>query len=57
MLRNMDTDGSDSDVAVNIFQEPSDYFQPEKGHTFVEYTLKNSQKLSLRLVGQSPLWV
>ena len=53
----MDADGSDSDVAVDIFQEPLDYFQPEKEHTFVEYPLKNSQKLSLRLVGQSPLWV
>lgn len=53
----MDTDESDSDVAVDIFQEPSDYFKPDKEHTFVEYDLKNGQKLSLRLVGQSPLWV
>ena len=53
----MESDGSDSDVAIDIFQEPSDYFEPDKEHTFAEYSLKNGQQLSLRLVGQSPLWV
>lgn len=50
-----------SDEAENLnngmFQEPNDYFQPEKPYTHTDYTLLSGQKLRLRLVGHSPLWV
>ena len=50
---------SDEDDILNnsIFQEPNDYFQPEKPYTYTDYTLLSGQKLSLRLIGYNPLWV
>ncbi|KIV83341.1 hypothetical protein PV11_05374 [Exophiala sideris] len=50
---------SDDDVeaeSLGLFQEPADFYQPEKQATFTTYTLKNGQTLKLRLVGHSPLW-
>jgi len=43
-------------ASLDIFQEPADFYQPEKPPTFVNYTLKSGQSLKLRLVGHSPLW-
>lgn len=52
----MDDDG-DNEGALDLFQEPSGYFQAEKQPTFVDYRLKTGQCISLRLIGHSPLWV
>ena len=50
---------SDEDEMLSdaMFQEPNDYFQPEKPHTYTDYALLSGQKLRLRLVGHNPLWV
>ena len=50
---------SDEDEILSsaMFQEPNDYFEPEKPYTYNEYTLLSGQKLRLRLVGHNPLWV
>lgn len=40
-----------------IFQEPDNYFQPEKPYTYTDYTLLSGQKLHVRLIGHNPLWV
>ena len=50
---------SDEDEVFStaLFQEPNDYFQPEKPCTYAEYTLRSGQTLRLRLVGHNPLWV
>ena len=50
---------SDEDeiLSTALFQEPNDYFQPEKPCTYVDYTLRSGQTLRLRLVGHNPLWV
>lgn len=55
MPESRDSD-QDSD-AVDLFQEPDDFYQPEKPASFTKYTLKDGQVISLRLVGHSPLWV
>jgi nicotinamide N-methyltransferase len=49
----------DADLArdANLFNEPDDYYPPEKPATFVEHTVQSGQKLRLRLVGHNPLWV
>ena len=50
---------SDEDeiLSTALFQEPNDYFQPEKPYTYADYTLRSGQTLRLRLVGHNPLWV
>ena len=41
----------DEDLSAGaMFQEPDDYFQPEKPSTQVEYTLLSGITLNLRLV-------
>jgi len=50
------TDDEDGPPSLDLFQEPADFYQPEKPATFTTYTLKTGQDLSLRLVGHSPLW-
>lgn len=47
---------SDSDIGGDLFAEPSDFYQPEKPPTFVEFSLNTSQTINLRLVGHNPLW-
>lgn len=47
---------SDSDIGGGLFTEPPDFYKPEKPPTFVEFSLKTSQKINLRLVGHNPLW-
>jgi EEF1A N-terminal glycine/lysine methyltransferase len=42
---------------TDLFDEPHDYYLPEKPPTFVQHTLLSGQELQLRLVGHSPLWV
>ena len=50
---------SDEDeiLSTALFQEPNDYFQPEKPCTHADYTLHSGQTLRLRLVAHNPLWV
>lgn len=40
-----------------LFQEPDDFYPPERPATFTQYTLLSGQTLNLRLVGHNPLWV
>ncbi|KIX97297.1 uncharacterized protein Z520_06749 [Fonsecaea multimorphosa CBS 102226] len=39
----------DSSTSLEMFQEPVDFYEPEKPPTFTSYTLKTGQTLSLRL--------
>lgn len=50
---------SDDDLAgdSDLFNEPDDYYLPEKPATFVQHRLRSGQELRLRLVGHNPLWV
>jgi hypothetical protein len=41
----------------DLFQEPKDYFKPDKEPTQVEHKTLNGTVLKLHLVGQNPLWV
>lgn len=54
----VETDNDDSaSETIDLFQEPTDYYEPEKPATFTEFKLKTGQTLTLRLVGHNPLWV
>ena len=50
---------SDEDEILSnaMFQEPNDYYQPEKLSKYTDYTLLSGQNIHLRLVGHNPLWV
>lgn len=49
---------SDSeDGGLDLFQEPSDFYQPEKEATFESHQLLSGKDLRIRLVGHNPLWV
>ena len=48
---------SDSEDGVDIFQEPDDFYEPEKQPTFVDHHLIDGRQMRLRLVGHNPLWV
>lgn len=50
-------DEDDTSAPLDLFEEPPNFYQPEKLPTFTTYTLQNGQPLTLRLVGHSPLWV
>ena len=53
-----DSNDSDGDNdAVNLFQDPDGFYEPEKPATVTSYTLNDGRVISLRLVGHSPLWV
>lgn len=52
-----DSDGEAGPAPLDLFQEPADFYRPEKPATFTTYILQNGQNLNLRLVGHSPLWV
>jgi len=52
-----DDEGEVFSASIDLFQEPADFYQPERPPTFTTYTLQNGQRLTLRLVGHSPLWV
>ena len=50
--------GTDSDDGeVDLFQEPADFYQPEKEATFASHQLLSGTDLNIRLVGHNPLWV
>ncbi|GAM84387.1 hypothetical protein ANO11243_023810 [Dothideomycetidae sp. 11243] len=55
MVDNTSDDGSDGH-AIDIFQEPADFYQEEKPATFHTHRFVDGRELRLRLVGQSPLW-
>ncbi|KAK3109549.1 Protein N-terminal and lysine N-methyltransferase efm7 [Teratosphaeriaceae sp. CCFEE 6253] len=46
----------EDDTTAGLFQEPDDFYLPEKQPTSVEHRMLNGQVLTLRLVGHSPLW-
>lgn len=45
------------DESIDLFQEPTDFYEPEKEASFASHTLLAGQVLSVRLVGHNPLWV
>ncbi|KAK4634055.1 Lysine N-methyltransferase [Fulvia fulva] len=47
---------SNSEEAFDLFQEPDDFYQKEKPPTQVQHETLNGDTLTLRLVGQNPLW-
>lgn len=48
---------SDSDEALDLFQEPDGFYKPEPEPTQVVHRMLDGRDLSLRLVGHNPLWV
>ncbi|OAL44619.1 hypothetical protein IQ07DRAFT_245050 [Pyrenochaeta sp. DS3sAY3a] len=44
------------DEGVDIFQEPTDFYQPEKEATFATHQLLSGNQITVRLVGHNPLW-
>ena len=49
---------SESDnEGLDLFQEPADYYEPEKQPTFASHTTRSGQEIQVRLVGHNPLWV
>jgi nicotinamide N-methyltransferase len=49
---------SDSEEGgLDLFQEPSDFYAPEKEATFASHSLLSGKELNIRLVGHNPLWV
>lgn len=42
---------------LHMFEEPEGYFQPDKLHSYQNFTLETGETLNLRLVGHNPLWV
>ena len=50
-------DSGSEDGDLGIFKEPEDFYQPEKPPTTASHTMLSGQELTLRFVGQSPLWV
>lgn len=43
--------------SIDLFQEPADFYEPEKQASFASHQLLSGQKLTVRLVGHNPLWV
>ncbi|PVH96985.1 hypothetical protein DM02DRAFT_616872 [Periconia macrospinosa] len=41
---------------LDLFQEPADYYPPEKQPTFAAHKLLSGTELNIRLVGHNPLW-
>jgi hypothetical protein len=48
---------SDDEGGLDLFQEPADYFEPEKEATFATHRLLSGKEFPVRLVGHNPLWV
>lgn len=46
----------DEDVTTGLFQEPKDFYAPDKPATFTSYITKDGRAIPLRLVGHNPLW-
>lgn len=45
------------DGGLDLFQEPADFYEPEKQATFASHQLRSGKELTVRLVGHNPLWV
>ena len=43
--------------SLDLFQEPVDFYEPEKQATFASHQLLSGKELKVRLVGHNPLWV
>jgi nicotinamide N-methyltransferase len=43
--------------SLDLFQEPADFYEPEKQATFASHQLLSGKELTVRLVGHNPLWV
>ncbi|KAI4940122.1 uncharacterized protein J4E92_001410 [Alternaria infectoria] len=41
---------------LDLFQEPTDFYEPEKQATFASHQLLSGKELTVRLVGHNPLW-
>jgi hypothetical protein len=54
-LLTMSSDAEDE--GLGLFQEPADFYQPEKQATFASHKLLSGKDLTVRLVGHNPLWV
>ncbi|KAF1945901.1 hypothetical protein EJ02DRAFT_418990 [Clathrospora elynae] len=42
--------------SLDLFQEPADFYEPEKQATFVSHQLLSGSEITVRLVGHNPLW-
>jgi hypothetical protein len=47
----------DEDGGLDLFQEPADFYEPEKEATFATHQLLSGKEFTVRLVGHNPLWV
>jgi hypothetical protein len=45
------------DEGLDLFQEPADFYKPEKEATFATHQLLSGKEITVRLVGHNPLWV
>lgn len=45
------------DESIDLFQEPADFYEPEKEASFASHTLLSGEEIRVRLVGHNPLWV
>ncbi|EGP92368.1 uncharacterized protein MYCGRDRAFT_31648 [Zymoseptoria tritici IPO323] len=50
------SDSEPEETWDDLFQEPTDYYRPDKEPTQVEHKTLNGDVLKLNLVGQNPLW-
>jgi hypothetical protein len=53
----MSSDNEDVLEPFTLFQEPEDFYPPEKPHTYSHHKLLSGEELQVRLVGHNPLWV
>ncbi len=53
----MSSDNDNDLEASSLFKEPEDFYPAENPPTFAQHTLRSGQTVTLRLVGQNPLWV
>jgi len=47
---------SDDEGGLDLFQEPADFYEPEKEATFATHRLLSGKEFTVRLVGHNPLW-
>lgn len=52
----MESEGDEENIS-SMFTEPAGYRKSEEPFHFEEFALLSGEKLMLRLVGSSPLWV
>lgn len=50
-------DSDDAGEALDLFQEPDDFYEKAREPTQVAHKTLNGETLNLRLVGSNPLWV